>query len=180
MSTNSKKSKTGNTGVVPLLHKINKQMSSTYINQFKQVYEKGAWFGDTYLEKLKDVTEQEAFTQPLEGFHSIAELVAHVTYWRLPIVRKLKGDKNYQGLNESPDNWPELTSLKAKGWKTILKEFDESQQQLVKLLSEAKPAFFEEEYAPGSSWTYITEGIIQHDVYHLGQIGLVKKIIRNA
>lgn len=155
-------------------------MNSTYINNFKLVYEKGAWFGDTYLEKLQDVTEQEAFTEPLKGFHSIAELVAHVTYWRLPIVRKLKGVKDYMGSNDSPDNWPSLDRLKSRGWKTILKEFDESQQQLVKLLKDAKPGFFEEEYSPGSSWGYVTEGIIQHDVYHLGQIGLVKKIIRNS
>lgn len=153
-------------------------MNSNYINNFNLVYEKGAWFGDTYLEKLQDVTEKEAFTEPVKGFHSIAELVAHVTYWRLPIVKKLRGDKNYQASGDSPDNWPSPEKLKAKGWKTILKEFDESQQQLVKLLNDAKPAFFEGEYAPGSSWAYVTEGIIQHDVYHLGQIGLVKKMVR--
>lgn len=155
-------------------------MTSTYINNFNLVYEKGAWFGDTYLEKLEDVTEKEAFTEPVKGLHTIAELVAHVTYWRLPIIKKLKGDKNYQGSVDHPDNWQSPAKLKAKGWKTILKEFDESQKQLVKLLKDAKPGFFEEEYSPGNSWSYVTEGIIQHDVYHLGQIGLVKKIIRNA
>lgn len=155
-------------------------MNSTYINSFKLVYEKGAWFGDTYLEKLEDVTEKEAFTPPAKGFHTIAELVSHVTYWRLPIIKKLRGEKNYQGSGDSPDNWVSPETLKAKGWKSILEEFDESQQQLIKLLNEAKPGFFEEEYSPGNSWNYVTEGIIQHDVYHLGQIGLIKKIIRNA
>lgn len=155
-------------------------MKSNYINNFKQIYDKGAWFGDTYLEKLEDVTEQEAFTVPHEGLHTIAELVAHVTYWRLPIVKRLKGEKDYRGVNESPDNWPSPDALKARGWKAILREFDDSQQQLVRLLNDAKPGFFEEEYSPGNSWTYVTEGIIQHDVYHLGQIGLVKKMIRNS
>ncbi|HMJ69877.1 MAG TPA: DinB family protein [Cyclobacteriaceae bacterium] len=155
-------------------------MNTTHINNFKQLYEKGAWFGDTYLEKLEDVTEKEAFTQPAKGIHSIAELVSHVIYWRTPVIKRLKGEKDYQGSVDSPDNWVPLDKLKAKGWKTILKEFDESQKQMLKLLADAKPEFFAGEYSPGRSWEYVTEGIVQHDIYHLGQLGLVKKMVRNS
>jgi uncharacterized damage-inducible protein DinB len=133
-------------------------MNSSYINNFKLVYEKGAWFGDTYLEKLQDVTEKEAFTEPAKGFHTIAELVAHVTYWRLPIVKKLKGDKNYQGSNDSPDNWPSVATLKAKGWKAILREFDESQQQLVKLLKDAKPGSSKRNILPETRGAMLPKG----------------------
>lgn len=155
-------------------------MNSTYITHFQQIYEQGAWFGDTWLEKLEDITEKEAFTPPAKGFHTIAELVAHVTYWRSPLIKKLSGAKDYKGSNDDPDNWVSPDRLKAKGWKTILKEFDDSQKQLLKLLKDAKPEFFESEYSPGSSWSYVTDGIIQHDIYHLGQLGLVKKMIRNS
>jgi uncharacterized damage-inducible protein DinB len=154
-------------------------MNTTHINNFKQLYEKGAWFGDTYLEKLQDVTEQEAFTPPAKGIHSIAELISHVIYWRSTILKKLKGDKDYQGSVDSPDNWIPLDKLKAKGWQNILKDFDESQKQLVKLLGNVKPEFFKDQYSPGNSWEYVTEGIVQHDVYHLGQVGLVKKMLRS-
>jgi uncharacterized damage-inducible protein DinB len=150
----------------------------SYTNKFNLVYESGAWFGDTYMEKLADVTEKEAFTPPMKGVHTIAELVAHVIYWRSPIIKKLKGEKDYAASTDSPENWPSLEKLKSKGWKSLLNDFAESQKQLVAVLKNAKPAFFQEEYAPGSSWDYVVDGIVQHDVYHLGQLGLVKKIIR--
>jgi len=149
-----------------------------HVENFAQLYDKGAWFGDTYMEKLADVTEKEAFTPPMKGVHTIAELVAHVVYWRSPIIKKLKGNKDYVGSVDSPENWLPLDQLKARGWKKILDEFDTSQKELLKLLDAAKPNFLNEEYSPGNSWDYVVEGIVQHDVYHLGQLALVKKMIR--
>lgn len=153
-------------------------MNGAYITNLKQTYEKGAWFGDTYLEKLADVTEKEAFTQPAKGVHSIAELINHVVYWRSPLLKALRGESDYQASVDNPDNWPSVEKLKSKGWKKILKEFDQSQTELVELLKGAKPTFFRGEYSPGNQWDYVTEGIIQHDIYHLGQLGLVKKMLR--
>jgi uncharacterized damage-inducible protein DinB len=149
-----------------------------YITNFTQLYDKGAWFGDTYMEKLADVTEKEAFTPPMKGVHTIAELVAHVIYWRSPVIKKLKGDKDYAASVDSPGNWQTLEQLKEKGWKNLLQEFAESQKQLLAALKNAKPEFFKEEYSSGNSWDYVTEGIVQHDIYHLGQLALVKKMIR--
>ncbi len=149
-----------------------------YIKNFTQTYEKGAWFGDTYLEQLADVTEKEAFTPPMKGVHTIAELIAHVIYWRSPLIKRLKGDKDYVGSVEDPRNWPSLDELKAKGWKKLLNEFADSQKQLVSLLRDVKPEFFKGDYKPGAPWDYVAEGIVQHDIYHLGQLALVKKMIR--
>jgi len=151
---------------------------NSYTTNFTFLYEKGAWFGDTYMEKLNDVTEKEAFTPPVKGVHTIAELIAHVIYWRSPIIKKLKGEKDYVAAVDSPENWISLDTLKAKGWKTLLKEFAESQQQLLTLLRDVKPEFFKSEYSAGNSWDYVTEGIVQHDIYHLGQLALIKKMIR--
>ena len=149
-----------------------------YIDNFTKLYDKGAWFGDTYMEKLSDVTEKEAFTAPMKGVHTIAELVSHVIFWRTPLIRKLRGEKDYVADGESADNWVSLEKLKAKGWKPLLGDFEKSQNELVSLLKKTKPEFFEREYTPGNSWDYVTEGIVQHDVYHLGQLALVKKMIR--
>lgn len=149
-----------------------------YTTSFNHIYEKGAWFGDTYMEKLADVTEKEAFTPPMNGVHTIAELVAHVIYWRTPLIKGLKGEEDHMGSVEDPDNWVPLDKLKARGWKKLLADFETSQEELLSLLQSAKPSFFKEEYSPGNSWEYVTEGIAQHDVYHLGQLALVKKMIR--
>lgn len=154
------------------------KLNEQFTNQLRQLYEKGAWFGDTYQEKLQDVTSEQAFRQPHPGVHSIAELVAHVIFWRMPVIKKLKGEKDYVASVDDPANWPPLDTLKAKGWSALLKDFDDSQKQLLKLLANADEKFFESEYSPGNSMAYVTEGIIQHDIYHLGQLGLVKRMLR--
>ncbi len=161
-----------------LLRKHQFFMNTTYITQLTHLYEKGAWFGDTYLEKLQDVTEEEAFRQPSPGIYSIAELIAHVIYWRSPLIKRLSNEKEYAAKSDNPDNWPSVESLKKKGWKKILADFDESQKQLTRLLKQAPPEFFTEEYSPGNSWAYVTDGTIQHDIYHLGQLGLMKRMVR--
>lgn len=143
-----------------------------YIANFTQLYEKGAWFGDTYMEKLADVTEKEAFTPPVKGVHTIAELVSHVIYWRSVIITGV-----YPSM-DSPDNWRSLDTLKAKGWKQLLKDFEDSQDKLLAALKNAKPEYFKEEYEPGRTREYLVDGIMQHDIYHLGQLALVKKMIR--
>lgn len=150
----------------------------SYTRNFGEIYNGDPWLGESFMGKLEDVTEKEAFTPPAIGVHTIAELVAHVIYWRSPIIKRLKGEKNYVGLMDSPENWPSLASLKSKGWKKLLEEFDESQEQLISLLEKAKPGFYNEQYKPGVSWDQMIEGVVQHDIYHLGQLALVKKMIR--
>lgn len=152
-------------------------LNEQFTTQLRQLYEKGAWFGDTYQEKLEGVTADKAFQQPGPGVHSIAELVAHVIYWRRTLIRKLQGEKEFAGKLEHPDNWPAVADLKKKGWPAILREFGETQEQLLSLLGAAKPGLFDTEFSPGNSMFYVVEGIIQHDIYHLGQLGLVKKMI---
>jgi uncharacterized damage-inducible protein DinB len=144
-----------------------------YIANFTQLYQQDAWFGDAYMEKLADVTEKEAFTPPVQGIHTIAELVSHVIYWRSVIITGI-----YPSM-DSPENWPSLDTLKAKGWTNLLKDFAESQNKLIAVLKNAKPEYFKEEYKPGRTMDYLVEGIMQHDIYHLGQLALVKKMIRN-
>ncbi len=148
------------------------------IRQLTQTYADGAWFGDTFMEKLEDVTEKEAFTRPAPDIHSIAELIAHVIYWRSPLIKALKGSPDYKGSVEHPDNWTDLETLQKRGWKRLMKDFDESQKSMIALLQDVKPTFFEQLYAPGRTWGFVVEGIVQHDIYHLGQLALVKKMVR--
>ena len=81
-------------------------MKTNYITSFQHLYESGAWFGETFQEKLKDITEKQAFTRPAPDLHSIAELVAHCICWRKHLVNNLRVANG-----PSPDDeasWPSL------------------------------------------------------------------------
>ncbi|NJM26979.1 MAG: DinB family protein, partial [Bacteroidia bacterium] len=77
---------------------------------------------------------------------------------------------------ESDDNWSSLERLRQKGWDRIQKEFAESQQALTEGLAAREDGFLDSPFGKTSTFEQLVQGIAQHDVYHLGQIGLIKKM----
>ena len=148
-----------------------------YIRQFEQLYGGGSWQDESFEAKLQDVTEQTAFMRPLPGVHSIAEIIWHSLYWRTVLIKRMEGNYGYRDETVDKYNFLSIETLKQKGWIYLWNEWQKSQEQLIAYLRERTDHHLEEK-APGKdSLEYMVEGIIQHDIYHLGQIGLVKKIM---
>ncbi len=77
---------------------------------------------------------------------------------------------------KSDDNWRANEHLKLLGWKEILNQFKESQNKTVTLLNEEDESFLAKPYFNEVTMHDLIKGIIQHDIYHLGQIAYVKSI----
>lgn len=148
-----------------------------FLERFKDIYEGNPWFGESIEAKLQGVTNKNAFIQPHEGVHSIGELVAHMTYWRLPLVKYLSGDTAYKGSMESEDNWPSLDRLSKKGWSKVYKEFVDTQEKIMSLLAEQDNKLLKKKYSDKYTFGQLIQGIVEHDIYHLGQIAITKKLI---
>lgn len=149
-----------------------------YIRQLNQVYEGGNWNDESYLGKLKSMSEKTAFLQPYPGNHSIAELLWHCIYWRTVIVNRLQGDTDYSARTEKEQNFLPLQELKKKGLSGLLSDLQKTQEELINILNSKKDEFLDAEYTKGLTNEYNVEGIIQHDHYHLGQMGLVISILK--
>jgi hypothetical protein len=67
--------------------------------------------------------------------------------------------------------------LQQKGWRNLLADFKQSQESLIALLNARNDDFLRTEYQEGAAFDYAVEGIIHHDIYHLGQIGLVISLL---
>jgi len=63
------------------------------------------------------------------------------------------------------------------GWKGLLKMFHDTHQTLIDLLSNSSDQILKEEYYPNCSFERLLDGIVQHDAYHLGQIGLILTLL---
>lgn len=148
-----------------------------YIRQLEQLYRGGSWQGESFLDKLSNVDETTAFTPPAAGVHSIAEIAWHAIYWRTVLIKRLQGDNNYREATMEQLSFLPPATLRQKGWAQLQAELEESQNTLIELLTALDDDALQLEYSPGYSYAYHVEGIIHHDVYHLGQIGLVKKIL---
>ena len=151
-----------------------------YIRQLGQLYEGGSWNDECFMDKLKTVDDKRALLQPIPGKHCIAELVWHCTYWRTVLSRFLQGDNGFRERTIEDQNFLSRESLQQKGWTSVLSDFKESQTCLIALLSTKHDDFLEEEFREGKTFDYIIEGVIHHDLYHLGQIGLVISMLNSA
>ncbi|MGB5318045.1 MAG: DinB family protein, partial [Eudoraea sp.] len=86
-------------------------------------------------------------------------------------------------VDEMPENWPTNTQLKEKGWDTIWKEHLKSRSSFVNLLEKKQDSFlnetyFDPEFKGNYPYSFAIDGILHHEIYHLGQIGLVVKLLK--
>lgn len=139
-----------------------------------------AWYGPSVVEALREVTPKLAERRLSESTHSIAEIVYHMTTWRIFTVRKLQGDKEFDIKTKDKD-WKKLPVVDEFEWEAIQMELSLSQEELISELEKIESDEFLEEYVPGRDYSYYTlvHSLIHHDVYHTGQISLIKKALKS-
>lgn len=142
------------------------------VRLIEKTFDKQPWYGSSIIEILKDI-QPEIVSQKIGHSHSIIELVLHMGSWRIFVTKRLNGNDEFQVLEEN--NFP-----KPGTWEEALKKLNESQFELIA----AAKKFPEEklgDLCPSNvhKYTYYTllHGLTQHDVYHLGQIALLKKAV---
>lgn len=132
-----------------------------------------AWHGDSVWQVLSDIPADTAAARPLGSAHSIWEIVAHMTFWEGVVTQRLHGKR--AGLVEEL-NFPSMPAPTGENWRKTLDAFRDSNRQFREALGGLDPAKLDELTAAGKR-TYYGEahGILEHHVYHLGQIALLKK-----
>lgn len=136
----------------------------------KKTFEKGAWHGPAVKEALEHISEEQAFKR-LSGTHSIIELVAHMTAWRTYVIKRLEGDFTYKITEDL--NFPDV-----RDWSEALRKLDESQELLLAAVAKLPPEKLNQQVPwTDDAFTFhaFVHGIIHHDLYHAGQIVLIKK-----
>jgi len=147
------------------------------IQQLTEVYSGSPWYGDSVRQKLDSILPEAAFHKTLPDIHSIAEIVAHMTVWRQAIVEWIRGNEDYQVPLDSEADWNRYETLQAMGWERLRADLDRTQQELISLLQTRTDAFLQETIGPKKyTFGFMLDGIIQHDIYHLGQIGLLLRL----
>ena len=138
-------------------------------NILRHTFEKNAWHGLAVMEVLNSIDEQIVHKK-FNSTHSIIELVAHMTAWRVFVTEELSGNINYKVSQEM--NFPVV-----KSWQEAVDGLVASQEKLLAQL-EKFPAERLSDVVPNKPYKFFTmlHGIAHHDLYHLGQIVLIKKI----
>lgn len=139
--------------------------------QLEQVHEGEAWHGPSVREVLAGVDAVGAAARPLRGAHSIWEIVHHARVTGEGVRAHLTGEP----VAEEPD-WPSLTDMGDSAWRAAVAKLEVAQRALreaVKRLPEARL----HDTVPGKNHSYWHEliGLMHHDLYHAGQIALLRR-----
>lgn len=146
------------------------------IQKFKWLFNGGSWQGKSWSELLSDISADVAFEKLTPDTNCIAEIVWHCLYWRTVLIHRLTGDHQYKARTVQTDNFRSYESLLEIGWENLVRKLETTQTQLLDLLTTRLDSLLDEDYEPGYTYQYLIEGVIEHDIYHLGQIGLLKSI----
>lgn len=149
-------------------HRINSQL--------KRAFQGQAWHGPSLRELLDGVTAEQAAAKPVPNAHSIWELVNHIIAWEQIVKQRLEGD----AVNSIPAevNFPPVSDASEEAWQGALQKLEVSNQSLREAIKRIDDAKLEEK-AAGQDYSvyFMLHGVIQHDLYHAGQIALLKKMI---
>jgi len=143
----------------------------------KMAHEGGAWHGPAVREVLRGITARQAASRPIPGAHSIWELVLHIAVWDEICTRRLRGEV-IRATTGSPEDWPEVGETSEARWQDAVARLFRAQAELARTVA-ALPEARLGEKAPGWSWPnhLMIHGTLHHDLYHAGQIALLKRAL---
>jgi len=142
-----------------------------------EAYDTTSWHGPNLRGALRGVKESEVDWRPAPGRHSIRELVVHAAYWKYRVRRRLAGDTD-SAFDLAGSNW--FVKESGRTWARELQILAVQHQQLRQVIAGVPEARIDRPVG-GSQVTaaHLIRGIAAHDLYHAGQIQMLKKMVRS-
>lgn len=143
-------------------------------DQLRRSYEGAAWHGPSLRELLDPVTVEQAAAKPVGGAHSIWELVLHITAWEREALAVL-GGKAFETLAGERD-WPPVLTTAHEAWQDALRDLESATRELVAAIRGTNEEKLNES-AGGAEFScyFLLHGVVQHNLYHAGQIAILKR-----
>jgi uncharacterized damage-inducible protein DinB len=143
-------------------------------DQLRRAFEGNAWHGPAVRELLADITAAKAVARPVSSAHSIWEIVLHIATWEEVARRRLLGET----LVDLPpeQDWPAVRDTSEAAWRQAIHDLEQANHALREALARSNEAQLAE-MVPGKDHSVyvMLHGIIQHDLYHAGQIAVLTK-----
>jgi uncharacterized damage-inducible protein DinB len=142
--------------------------------QLRLSFEGGAWHGPSVLEALDGLDAEGAFAHPILGGHSVWELVLHLQGTYGLVLRRLGGDPRQLTPEE---DWPEVGPPTGERWRDAVRSLHRLNGELRRAVRTFPADRLDLPLVPEPSYSAYTQfiGITQHNLYHAGQIVLLRK-----
>jgi uncharacterized damage-inducible protein DinB len=140
----------------------------------QRAYEGDAWHGPALRELLENVPPAKAAARPVAAAHSIWEIALHIGAYERVVRRRIEGEP----IGELPEaeEWPDVADTSPAAWRHTLETFEEEHRRLRVALA-GFPDSRLADTVPGRDYPFyiMLYGVIQHDLYHAGQIALLMR-----
>jgi uncharacterized damage-inducible protein DinB len=142
-------------------------------DQLRRAFYGSAWHGPAVLELVKDIDATTAAAKPLDEVHSIWELLLHVEAWDRAGLIRLTGKKCQM---TGKKNFPPVTTVTDAAWRETVAQVKRTHDELVETAA-GLPERRLCDQVPGKRYDFyhMLHGIAQHELYHAGQMAILKK-----
>jgi uncharacterized damage-inducible protein DinB len=155
------------------------------IDLFERTHGGDPWHGSSIRAVLDGVDAAGAAAHPVPGAHSIWEIVLHMTGWRGEVIRRLEG---HEAAEPARGDWPAPPPPTDANWRAALDALDASHRAVVAAIRAHAAQDLDQPVrdhrnpplGTGMSFAGTLHGLVHHDVYHEGQIALLKKALASA
>ena len=145
------------------------------LDQYDRAMNGDAWHGDPVWKILDGISAEQAARRANPHTHTIWELVSHMTFWETEVCRRLN-DQPARPLDQL--NFPATPEATAENWDRALAEFRRSNGEFRTALSQLDKSQLDQPLPGRDKSIYVeVNGVIQHNVYHAGQIAILRKIL---
>lgn len=145
------------------------------VDQMDRGFSGDAWHGPPVMQVLEGVNADDAATYPVTGAHSIWEIVNHIAAWNMIVRLRIEGETP----EVTPElDWPPVGETTEQDWRSAVENLTHSRLRLrrvVQSLGDEKLG----QQVPGNNYALyvMLHGVVQHDLYHAGQIAILKKAL---
>jgi uncharacterized damage-inducible protein DinB len=146
------------------------------LDQLDRAFSGDAWHGPPLMRLLDGLSASNASKHVVPGAHSAWELANHIAAWNSIVRRELEGE----ALEVTTQmDWPPVIDTSEAAWKRSLENLTESRARLRKTVEGLRDDQLEEKPVKRSdnSRYVMLHGLVQHDLYHAGQIAILKKAL---
>ncbi|MCL4811415.1 MAG: DinB family protein [Vicinamibacteraceae bacterium] len=142
-----------------------------------QAYDHRSWHGTNLRGSIRRITPAQVAWRPAQGRHSIWEIVVHTAYWKYAVWRRLTGERRGSFPLKGSDWFARPDEFDARAWHADVALLGHMHARLREAVA-ALPADRLGRRAPGSPFTFsdLVAGAAAHDLYHAGQIQLLKRL----
>jgi len=144
----------------------------------ESVFRDGGWIEVSPRDLFRSLTAAEAAAHPISGAHSAWEIALHLAFWHDAVRRRLEGETVEYAPEE---DWPPQPKASEANWQAALNQLDRSLEGLVNSMRGMKAKKLDE-IVPGRTFNFyvMLHGVMQHDLYHSGQVMMLRKVLRGA